>query len=323
MAAIEQCRTAALGGHVERCNNCGHSRISYNSCRNRHCPRCQGAAAQDWLAAREADLLPVGYFHLVFTLPAEISRIAYQNKAVVYDLLFRTAAETLLTIAADPRHLGARIGATAVLHTWGSAMTHHPHIHMIVPGGGISLDGTRWVSCRPGFLLPVRVLSRLFRRLFLAGLADAHTAGRLAFFGEIEGLHDRRAFAAHLAPLRRKNWFVYAKPPFAGPEVVLAYLARYTHRVAIANSRLIALDERGVTFRYKDDRRNGQARYRTMTLASDEFIRRFLLHVLPQGFHRIRHYGLLASPTCKANIARARELIAMPLPPDPPVKNNN
>jgi hypothetical protein len=314
MSAIEQCRSAALGGHVERCEECGHSRIAYNSCRNRHCPKCQGAAARDWLAAREADLLPVGYFHLVFTLPAEISGIAYQNKAVIYDLLFRAAAETLLTIAADPKHLGARIGFTAVLHTWGSAMTHHPHVHMIVPGGGISLDGSRWISCRPGFLLPVRVLSRLFRRLFLTGLADAHAAGRLAFFGELGGLHSRSAFAVHLAPLRRKNWFVYARPPFAGPEAVLAYLARYTHRVAIANSRLLALDERGVTFRCKDYRRDGQARYRTMTLAPDEFIRRFLLHVLPQGFHRIRHYGLLASAGCKANIARARELIAAPMP---------
>ena len=319
MAAIEQCRSAALGGHVERCEDCGHSRIAYNSCRNRHCPKCQGAAAEDWLAAREADLLPVGYFHVVFTLPAEIAPIAYQNKAVVYDLLFRTAAETLLTIAADSKHLGARIGATAVLHTWGSAMTHHPHVHMIVPGGGISLDGTHWVRCKPGFLLPVRVLSRLFRRLFLAALADVHAAGRLAFFGEIEGLRRRKAFDAHLAPLKRKNWFVYAKPPFAGPEAVLAYLARYTHRVAISNSRLIALDERGVTFRYKDYRRNGQVRYRTMTLAADEFIRRFLLHVLPKGFHRIRHYGLLASAGCKANIARARELIATPMPAvDPP-----
>jgi Putative transposase/Transposase zinc-binding domain len=345
MSAIEQCRSAALGGHVERCEDCGHSRIAYNSCRNRHCPKCQGAwafspracpvGAMDWLAAREADLLPVGYFHVVFTLPAEIAPIAYQNKAVVYDLLFRTAAETLLTIAPtgqarglkahDPKHLGARIGATAVLHTWGSAMTHHPHVHMIVPGGGISLDGTRWVRCEPGFFLPVRVLSRLFRRLFLAALADAHAAGRLAFFGDIAGLCRREAFAAHLAPLKRKNWFVYAKPPpellskGAGPEAVLSYLARYTHRVAIANNRLIALDERGVTFRYKDYRRNGQARYRTMTLAADEFIRRFLLHVLPKGFHRIRHYGLLASAGCKDNIARARELIAAPLPPaDPP-----
>ena len=323
MSAIENCRSAALGGHVERCEDCGHSRIAYNSCRNRHCPRCQGAAAKDWLAAREADLLPVGYFHLVFTLPAEIAAIAYQNKTVVYDLLFRAAAETLLTIAADPKHLGARIGTTAVLHTWGSAMTHHPHVHMIVPGGGISLDGTRWVSCRAGFLLPVRVSSRLFRRLFLTGLADAHTGGRLAFFGDLDGLQDRRTFAAHLAPLRRKNWFVYAKPPFAGPEAVLAYLARYTHRVAIANSRLLRIDESGVTFRNKDYRRDERARYRTMTLAPGEFIRRFLLHVLPKGFHRIRHYGLLASAGCKANIARARELIAVPVPPDPPAEDDN
>jgi hypothetical protein len=313
MSAIEQCRSAALGGHVERCEDCGHSRIAYNSCRNRHCPKCQGAEATDWLAAREADLLPVGYFHVVFTLPAEIGTIAYQNKAVVYDLLFRAAAETLLTIAADPKHLGARIGATAVLHSWGSAMTHHPHIHMIVPAGGISLDGTRWVHCRAKFLLPVCVLSRLFRRLFLTRLADAYRAGRLAFFGEIEGLRHREAFTAHLAPLKRKNWFVYTKPPFAGPEAVLAYLARYTHRVAISNSRLVSLDERGVTFRYKDYRRNGSARYCTMTLNADEFIRRFLLHVLPKGFHRIRHYGLLASASCKANIARARQLMAAPM----------
>jgi hypothetical protein len=324
MSAIEHCRSAVLGGHVERCEDCGHSRIAYNSCRNRHCPKCQGAAARDWLAAREADLLPVGYFHLVFTLPAEIAPIAYQNKAVVYDRLFRAAAETLLTIAADPRHLGARVGFTAVLHSWGSAMTHHPHLHMIVPGGGISRDGQRWVSCRPGFFLPVRVLSRLFRRLFLAGLVDAHAAGRLAFFGDLEGLRRRRAFTAHLAPLKRKNWFVYAKPPFAGPEAVLAYLARYTHRVAISNSRLVGLDERGVSFRYKDYRRDGQARFRTMTLMPDEFIRRFLLHVLPKGFHRIRHYGLLASAGCKTNIARARELIAAPVPVmEPPAEHDD
>jgi hypothetical protein len=252
MAAIEACRTAALGGHVEACANCGYVRIAYNSCRNRHCPRCQGAAARDWLAARQADLLPVGYFHVVFTLPAAIGDLAWHNKAVVYDLLFHAASETMLTIAADPRHLGARIGLTAVLHTWGSAMTHHPHVHMIVPGGGLSLDGERWVACRPGFLLPVRVLSRLFRRLFLSKLADAHAGGHLQFFGDHQGLSDRRAFAGFLAPLRRKNWFVYAKPPFAGPEAVLAYLSRYTHRVAISNSRLISLDERGVTFRYKD-----------------------------------------------------------------------
>lgn len=319
MSAIEQGRSAARGGHVERCEDCGHSRIACNSCRNRHCPKCQGAAATEWLAAREADLLPVGYFHVVFTLPTEIAPIACQNKAIVCDLLFRTAAETLITIAADPQHRGARIGATAVLHSWGSAMTHHPHVHMIVPGGGISLDGTRWVRCKPGFLLPVRVLSRLFRRLFLAALADAHAAGRLTFFGEIEGLRRCEAFAAHLAPLKRKEWFVHAKPPFAGPQAVLAHLARYTHRVAISNSRLVALDERGVSFRYKDCRRNGQARYRTMTLSADEFIRRFLLHVLPKGFHRIRPYGLLASAGCKINIARAKELMAAPIPAvDPP-----
>jgi hypothetical protein len=323
MSAIERCRTVALGGHVARCENCAQTVIAYNSCRNRHCPKCQGAAAKEWLAEREAELLPVGYFHLVFTLPGPIADIAYHNKAAIYGLLFTAAAEATMTIGADPKRLGARIGITAVLHTWGSAMTHHPHVHMIVPGGGISLDGTRWVSCRPGFLLPVRVLSRLFRRLFLTGLADAHAVGRLAFFGDLDGLQDRRTFAAHLAPLRRKNWFVYAKPPFAGPEAVLAYLARYTHRVAIANSRLLRIDESGVTFRYKDYRRDERARYRTMTLAPGEFIRRFLLHVLPKGFHRIRHYGLLASAGCKANIARARELIAVPVPPDPPAEDDN
>src|SRR6266446_6652967 len=291
----------------------------------RACPREGGGRGGGGLARGSPSRFTAGrLFPRGLHAPTEIAPIAYQNKAVIYDLLFRAAAETLLTIAADPRHLGARIGATAVLHSWGSAMTHHPHVHMIVPGGGISLDGTRWVRCKSGFLLPVLVLSRLFRRLFLAALADAHVAGRLAFFGEIEDLRRREAFDAHLAPLKRKKWFVYAKPPFAGPEAVLAYLARYTHRVAISNSRLIALDERGVTFRYKDYRRNGQARYRTMTLAADEFIRRFLLHVLPKGFHRIRHYGLLASAGCKANIARARELIAMPVPAmEPPPEHDD
>ncbi len=314
MSAIETCRTAALGGHIEGCEDCGHSRIAYNSCRNRHCPKCQGAAAREWLAAREADLLPVGYFHVVFTVPAEIADIAFHNKAVVYDLLFRAASETMATIAADPRHLGARIGITAVLHTWGSAMTHHPHIHMIVPGGGISLDGKRWVSSRAGFLLPVRVLAKLFRRLFLAKLQLLHAAGRLQFFGDHAGLSERRAFLRHLAPLRKKKWVVYAKPPFAGPQAVLAYLSRYTHRVAISNRRLIALDETGVTFRYKDYRRDGVDRQSTMTLSPDEFIRRFLLHVLPKGFHRIRHYGLLASAGRKVNVALARELLAAPAP---------
>ena len=319
MSAIETCRTAALGGHVERCEDCAHTRIAYNSCRNRHCPKCQAAAARQWLEDREAELLPVPYYHVVFTLPASIGAIVFQNKAAVYDLLFRTAAEALTAIAADPKHLGARIGLTGVLHTWGSALTHHPHVHIIVPGGGLSPDGSRWIACKPGFFLPVRVLSRLFRRLFLDGLAALHAAGRLAFLGDLAPLAEKCALDAALAPLRCSDWFVYAKRPFAGPQAVLAYLARYTHRVAISNSRLIALDERGVTFRYKDYRRNGQARYRTMTLSADEFVRRFLLHVLPKGFHRIRHYGLLASAGCKANIARARQLIVAPMAEvDPP-----
>ena len=320
MSAIENCRTAALGGHVDACNDCGYVTVAYNSCRNRHCPKCQGAAARAWLAEREADLLPVGYFHVVFTLPAEIADIAWQNKAVVYDLLFRAASETMMTIAADPKHLGARIGITAVLHTWGSAMTHHPHVHMIVPGGGISLDGRRWISSRPAFLLPVRVLGALFRRLFLTRLIALHEAGKLVFFGEQAELADPRRFLRHLAPLRKKRWVVYAKAPFAGPEAVLAYLSRYTHRVAISNRRLIAHDETGVTFRYKDYRRQGPERQRVMTLAPHEFIRRFLLHVLSQGFHRIRHYGLLASSARKAEIARARELLAVAPPTAKPVE---
>jgi hypothetical protein len=311
MTAIENCRTAALGGHVEACDDCGHWRIAYNSCRNRHCPKCQGAAARTWLAAREADLLPVGYFHVVFTVPAEIAAIAWQNKAVVYDLLFRAAADTMLTIAADPKHLGARIGITAVLHTWGSALTHHPHVHMIVPGGGIALDGTRWISSRPAFLLPVRVLGALFRRLFLTRLLALFDAGELAFFSGLAGLAIRKAFLRHLSPIRKKRWVVYAKPPFAGPQAVLAYLSRYTHRVAISNSRLIGFDEAGVTFRYKDYRRGGAERQQMMTLSADEFIRRFLIHVLPRSFHRIRHYGLLASSTHKDAMALARELLGV------------
>ena len=314
MSAIERCRTAALGGHVERCENCSHTIIAYNSCRNRHCPKCQAAAAKDWLTEREADLLPVPYYHLVFTLPSAIADIAYQNKAVVYDLLFKVSAETMLTIAADPKHLGARIGITSVLHTWGSALTHHPHVHMIVPGGGISPDGQHWVSCRPGFFLPVRVLSRLFRRLFLQKLLAAHQAGRLSFFGDHTHLADAQSFAAYLAPLRKTEWVVYAKRPFGGPEAVLAYLSRYTHRVAIANSRLIACDERGVTFKWKDYRSEGRDRYKQMTLATFEFIRRFLIHVLPKGLHRIRHYGLFAKGVCADNIARARELLAAAKP---------
>ncbi len=316
MAAIENCRTAVLGGHVARCEDCSHTLIAYNSCRNRHCPKCQGAAAKEWLAGRAADLLPVPYYHVVFTLPAAIAAIAYQNKSVVYDLLFKTAAETLITIAADPKHLGARIGLTAVLHTWGSALTHHPHVHMIVPGGGISLDGQRWVSCRPGFFLPVRVLSRLFRRRFLNKLMAAQEAGRLQFFGAHVALAERNAFAAYLAPSRKAEWVVYAKRPFGGPQAVLAYLSRYTHRVAIANSRLISFDDKGVTFRWKDYRAKGRQRAKLMTLAPDEFIRRFLIHVLPTGFHRIRHYGLFAASNRVENLAQARQLLNKPARPN-------
>jgi len=314
MSAIESCRTAALGGHVAACEKCGHSHIAYNSCRNRHCPKCQGAAAKNWLAARQAELLPVEYYHVVFTLPAPIADIAYQNKAAVYAILFKAAAETLITIAADPKHLGARIGMTAVLHTWGSALTHHPHVHCVVPGGGISLDGERWISCRPGFFLAVRVLSRLFRRLVLEQIAAAHEAGRLHFFGEHRHLANDRNFAGHLRPLRKIEWVVYAKRPFAGPDAVLAYLSRYTHRVAISNSRLLTLDGKKVTFKWKDYRTQGRERYKTMALPIPEFIRRFLIHVLPTGFHRIRHYGLFANGGRVRNIARARQLLAVPPP---------
>jgi hypothetical protein len=314
MSAIEQCRSAALGGHVLRCNGCGHVEIAYNSCRNRHCPKCQAKAAERWLEARQADLLPVEYYHVVFTLPAPISEIAYYNKAVIYRLLFEVAADTLQTIAADPKHLGAQIGATLVLHTWGSALTHHPHVHGIVPGGGLSLDGNRWVACRPGFFLSVRVLSRLFRRRFLEALAQAHQAGQLKFFGDHVSLADAAAFVKWLAPLRMCEWVVYAKRPFAGPAAVLAYLSRYTHRVAISNRRLVSLDERGVTFRWKDYRISGRTRHKTMTLNPGEFMRRFLLHVLPSGFHRIRHYGLLANRERRENLARARELLGVAAP---------
>jgi predicted Zn-ribbon and HTH transcriptional regulator len=318
MAAIESCRTAALGGHVARCEDCAYTTIAYNSCRNRHCPKCQGAAAKEWLADREADLLPVPYYHVVFTLPAAIADIAYQNKAVIYDLLFKVSAETMLTIAADPKHLGGRIGITSVLHTWGSAMTHHPHVHMIVPGGGIALDGKSWVSCRPGFFLPVRVLSRLFRRLFLKALAAAHKAGRLTFFGEHAHLGAAQAFAAYLEPTRTTEWVVYAKRPFGGPQAVLAYLSRYTHRVAISNRRLITLDHNGVSFKWKDYRSEGRDRYKVMTLATSEFIRRFLIHVLPTGFHRIRHYGLLASGKRAESLKHARALLNAPVPQNAP-----
>ncbi len=314
MSAIERCRSAELGGHVLSCTDCGEMQIAYNSCRNRHCPKCQGSAAKRWLNARMNDLLPVDYYHVVFTLPAPIADLAYQNKAVIYNILFQAAAETLLTIAADAKHLGARIGATLVLHTWGSAMTHHPHVHGIVPGGGFSADGQQWVACKPGFFLPVRVLSRLFRRLFLAQLCHAHDTGQLRCLGQLHALADRQHFADWLKPLRQTEWVVYAKRPFAGPAAVLEYLSRYTHRVAIANSRLISLDERGVTFKYKDYRDKDRYRPKTMTLTSDEFIRRFLIHVLPGGFHRIRHYGLLANARRRDNLLRARQILAMTEP---------
>jgi hypothetical protein len=314
MSAIERCRSAELGGHVLACTDCGEMQIAYNSCRNRHCPKCQGSVAKRWLNARMDDLLPVDYYHVVFTLPAPIADLAYQNKAVIYNILFQAAAETLLTIAGDPRHLGARIGATLVLHTWGSAMTHHPHVHGIVPGGGFSTDGQQWVACKPGFFLPVRVLSRLFRRLFLAKLMRAHDTGQLRCFGQLHTLTDAQRFADWLKPLRHTEWVVYAKRPFAGPAAVLGYLSRYTHRVAIANSRLISLDEHGVTFKYKDYRDKDRYRPKTMTLTSDEFIRRFLIHVLPGGFHRIRHYGLLANARRRDNLVRARQILAVTEP---------
>ena len=310
MSAIERCRTAALGGHVAACEKCNHIHIAYNSCRNRHCPKCQGAAARGWLAARQAELLPVEYYHVVFTLPAPIADIAYQNKSMIYGILFKAVAETLTTIAGDPKHLGARIGITAVLHTWGSALTHHPHVHCVVPGGGIAPDG-KWVSCRTGFFLPVRVLSRLFRRLFLDKLRAAHDAGHLKFFSHHRHLIDAKNFAGYLRPLCKIEWVVYAKRPFAGPEAVLAYLSRYTHRVAISNSRLISYGNKGVTFKWKDYRAKGQTRHKTMTLETGEFIRRFLIHVLPLGFHRIRHYGLFANAKRAQNLMQMRQLFGV------------
>lgn len=322
MSAIETCRTAALGGHVAACTKCGHRHIAYNSCRNRHCPKCQGAASQDWMRARMEDLLPVEYFHVVFTLPAQIADIAYQNKAEVYGLLFRASAKTLLTIAADPKHLGARIGMTSVLHTWGSAMMHHPHVHVIVPGGGLSPDGSRWIACRPGVFLPVKVLSRLFRRLFLEGMARLHKTGKLQVFSNLSGLADPDSFATHLAPLRKSDWVVYAKPPFGGPEAVLVYLSRYTHRVAISNHRLVSADAGTVAFRWKDYRIKRGDRMKVMRLPTGEFIRRFLIHVLPTGFHRIRHAGFLANGIRRDRIERIRRLLDSESAPDPVAEEN-
>ncbi len=311
MRAIELFRTAELGGHTEACLDCGLIRCAYNSCRNRHCPKCQGQARAEWLAARQAELLPVPYFHVVFTLPASVAEIAFQNKKVVYAILFRTAAETLRRIAADPRHLGGDVGLVAVLHTWGQNLHYHPHVHCVVPGGGLSPDGTRWIGCRPGFFLPVRVLSRLFRRLFLDALRAAFEAGKLGFFGDLAGLSRSAAFNNRLRALRRVEWVVYAKRPFGGPAQVLAYLGRYTHRVAIANSRLVEMTDTDVAFRWKDYRHDGKAK--VMTLAAQEFIRRFLLHTLPDGFHRIRHFGFLANGHRAAKLALCRKLLDAPV----------
>lgn len=320
MSAIERCRTAALGGHVARCENdaCGHTVIAYNSCRNRHCPKCQAAASMEWLEDRRAELLPVPYFHMVFTLPAEIADIAFTNKRVVYSLLFKASSQAMLTIAADPKHLGARIAITSVLHTWGSAMTHHPHVHMIVPGGGISMDGKQWISCRSNFLLSVRVLSRLFRRLFLEMLIKAYEAGELNFYGQHVSLAKPDKFTRFLKRSRKSEWVVYAKRPFGGPEAVLSYLSRYTHRIAISNRRLVSADQHHVAIRYKDYRAHHSERWKTMRLTTDDFMRRFLSHVLPKGFHRIRHYGLLANGNRAANIAKVRELLDVQPPQGQP-----
>jgi len=309
MSAIEDCRSARLGGHVLRCESCSHLQIAYNSCRNRHCPKCQASAAKRWLEARQRELLPVDYYHVVFTLPAAIADIAYQNKRVVYGILFKAAAETLRTIALDPKHLGAKIGVTMVLHTWGSALTHHPHVHCIIPGGGFSADNQRWIACRKGFFLPVRVLSRLFRRLFLSKLGQAYRNGDLHFFGHLSSLNRNEDFTKTLLPLYQQEWVVYAKRPFAGPKSVLAYLSRYTHRVAIANSRLVKVDSNVITFKWKDYREKEHRRAKTMTLSTDEFIRRFLLHVLPRGLHRIRYYGFFANTRRTENLNKARALL--------------
>jgi hypothetical protein len=316
MSDIELCRTAALGGHLEQCESCGHQRPAYNSCANRHCPKCQSLARAQWLEDRQAELLDTQYFHVVFTVPQEIAAVAYQNKETVYSILFRATAETLRTIAADPQHLGAEIGFLAVLHTWGSNLLHHPHLHCVVPGGGISPDGQHWVACRPDFFLPVRVLSRLFRRLFLEHLQAAFDAGQLQFFSSLEGLRDRGAFAQYLAPLGETEWVVSAKPPFGGPEQVLNYLGRYTHRVAISNDRLLSIDHGKVTFRWKDYRHPHQPK--VMTLEAEEFIRRFLLHVLPEGFQRIRHYGFLCHRYRKAKVSLCRRLLGMEPTPAAP-----
>ena len=313
MRAIEVCRTATLGGHVEQCGHCDYTRIAYNSCRNRHCPKCQNTERAKWLESRRAELLPVEYFHVVFTVPEQIAPIAFYNKEAVYNILFRAAAETLLTIAGDPKHLGAGLGFFAILHTWGQNLLHHPHLHCVVPGGGLSPDQQRWIGCRPGFFLPVRVLSRLFRRLFLEALEAAFRQGELEFFGELESLREAAAFAAHLAPLRNAEWVVYARPPFGGPQQVLEYLGRYTHRVAISNHRLLSMADGQVTFQWKDYRDQDRQKGKTMTLDAEEFIRRFLIHTLPAGFQRIRHFGFLANCHRKHKLERCRQLLTAPI----------
>jgi hypothetical protein len=311
MRAIEQCRTSALGGHIDECDACGYQRVSYNSCRNRHCPKCQSLAQAQWLAARQADLLPVPYFHVVFTLPEELAPLALQHKRVLYNLLFATAAETLLKLAADPKHLGAQLGFVAVLHTWSQQLRHHPHLHCVVPGGGLARDG-RWVSCRPRFLLPVKVLSRLFRRRFREQLSRLYQQGKLSFHGSLAQLNDPGTFTRFLAALGRKEWVVYAKPPFGGPQQVLAYLGRYTHRIAISNHRLIKLEADQVTFSWKDYRHGH--RQQLLTLTATEFIRRFLLHALPRGFQRLRHFGWLSNRLRRAKLSRCRQLLGVTAP---------
>ncbi len=321
MTAIERCRTAALGGHVDQCDRCGHLRISYDSCRNRHCPKCQSLARARWFEGRQAEVLDTQYFHVVFTVPQAIATMAYQNKKTVYGILFHAAAETLRTIAANPKHLGAEIGFFAVLHTWGQNLQHHPHLHCVVPGGGLAPDGSRWIACRPGFFLPVRVLARRFRRLFLEALQQAFDAGKLQFFNAEARLRDRPAFLRHLAATRKTDWVVYAKPPFAGAtEEMLRYVARYTHRVAIGNDRLLDIADGMVRFRWKDYRHHN--RQKTMTLTAEEFIRRFLLHVLPPGFQRIRYFGFLSNRYRAAKLARCRELLGMFQPAAPAAKKD-
>ena len=314
MSAIERCRTAELGGHLYQCVDCGDTQIAYNSCRNRHCPKCQGSVAKRWLLARQSELLPVDYYHVVFTIPDTLNVIAYQNKALIYKALFQSVSQTLQIIARDDRHLGAKLGAIMVLHTWGSALTHHPHIHCIVPGGGLSMNGEQWIACKKGFFLPVRVLSRLFRRLFLEKMTQAFNNNKLKFYGKQVAMAQPNQFAQLIESLGKKEWVVYAKRPFAGPKSVLAYLSRYTHRVAIANSRLLSHDEQGVTFKWKDYRLKGRTKYKTMTLTSDEFMRRFLIHILPKGFHRIRHIGILSNPVRKASLSNIRQLITKQSP---------